>query len=335
MKALVYTQYGTPDLLHYAEVEKPTPKGNEVLIKIHATALNAADGYLLQGKPLPVRALQGFSKPKQPILGSDIAGRVVEAGRSVNHLRVGEAVFGDLSSSGLGGLAEYVCVPESVLTLKPKNLSFVQAAAVPMAAVTALQGLQKFGAIQAGQQVLVHGASGGVGTYAVQLAKALGATVTAVCSTRHLELMRSLGVDYVIDYTKDDFAQSGQQYDMIIGANGYRSLSDYKRALKPQGVYVCTGGTMRQIFASILMGPLMSMGSDKRMGNLSAKANPEDLKLVKTLIEDGKVKPIVDRCFPLNEGQEAMRYLINGHAKGKVVIVIDGSDDQKQNEVLA
>lgn len=335
MKALVYRQYGTPDVLQYTDVEKPTPKENEVLVQIHAASLNAADGYLLQGKPLLVRAMQGFRKPKFPILGSDIAGRVVGVGSSVHELQVGEVVFGDLSASGWGGLAEYVCVPETALTPMPKNLSFAQAAAVPMAAVTALQGLRKFRAITAGQHILVNGASGGVGTYAVQLAKTWGARVTAVCSTRHVELLLSLGADDVIDYTKADFVQYGERYDVIIGANGYRSLSDYKRVLKPAGAYVCTGGTMRQIFASILVGPLMSIGSGQQMGNLSAKPNVEDLKQVKTLIETGHVKPIIDRCYRLNEGQAALRYLMSGHAKGKVVVVMEASEAHNQSEVQA
>jgi NADPH:quinone reductase-like Zn-dependent oxidoreductase len=323
MKAVVYTEYGSPDVLHMREVEKPSPKDGEVLVRIHATALNAADGYLLKGSPFLVRLMNGgILKPKNTILGSDIAGRVEAVGRKVTQFKPGDEVFGDLSAQGGGGFAEYVAAPEKALVLKPSSLSFEQAAAVPMAAVTALQGLRDKGKIQSGQKVLINGASGGVGTFAVQIAKAFGAEVTAVCSTRNVDAMRSLGADHIIDYKQEDFTQSGQRYDLIIAANGYHPISAYRRALKPEGIYVCTGGTMPQIFQSIILGAFISMTGKKKMGNLMAHPDTQDLAFVSTLIEAGKVLPVIDRCYPLSETAEAMRYLSEGHARGKVVIAV-------------
>ena len=238
MKAIVYTEYGSPDVLHLKDVEKPVPADDEVLVKVHAVSVNAADLHLLRADPFLIRLSSGFLKPKHTILGSDIAGRVEAVGSNVTQFKPGDEVFGDISACGWGGFAEYVCVRENALVLKPTNLSFEQAAAVPMAAVTALQGIRHAGQIRPGQKALINGASGGVGTFAVQLAKSFGAEVTAVCSTRNLETARSIGADHVIDYTKEDFATNGQQYDLILAANGDRSISDYKRALSPKGVYV-------------------------------------------------------------------------------------------------
>jgi NADPH:quinone reductase-like Zn-dependent oxidoreductase len=324
MKAIVYTEYGTPAVLHLQEVEKPTPKEDEVLVKIHAAAVNAADGYMLSGKPFLVRLMTGgLRKPKHTILGADIAGQVEAIGQNVKKFKPGDAVFGDLSGCGWGGFAEYVAVPESALALKPAHLSFAQAAAAPMAAITALQGLRDKGKIQAGQKVLINGASGGVGTFAVQLAKAFGAEVTAVCSTRNVDMVRSLGADHIIDYTHEDFTQNGRRYDLIIAANGYRPISAYRRALSPDGTYVCTGGSMRQIFASILLGPLLSMSGRQKMGNLAAKSNQQDLATVGELLEAGKVVPVIDRCYPLSETAEALRYVGTKHARGKVVITLE------------
>ena len=321
MKAIVYTEYGSPDVLHLKEVAKPTPKDNEVLVKVFAVSANAADLHLLRADPFLIRMSSGLLKPKNTILGSDIAGRVEVIGSNVKEFKPGDEVFGDISAGGWGGFAEYVCAQEDALVLKPANLSFEETAAVPMAAVTALQGLRTEGHIQSGQKVLINGASGGVGMFAVQIAKALGAEVTAVCSTRHLDIVRSIGADHVIDYTREDFTQNGKRYDLILAANGARSISDYQRALGPKGTYVMSGGAMSQMMQAMLMGPWMSRNGQK-MGNLAAKPNKQDLAFIKELLEAGKVKPVIDRCYPLSEVPEALRYLEEGHAQGKVVITV-------------
>jgi NADPH:quinone reductase-like Zn-dependent oxidoreductase len=320
MKAMVATQYGSPDVLQLTEVARPTPKDDEILIKVHAAALNAADWHLLRGKPVLMR-LMGFGllKPKNTILGADIAGRVEAVGSNVTKFKPGDEVFGDLSGCGWGGFAEYVCAREQAVVLKPANVTFEQAAAAGMAAVTALGG---FRTIQPGQKVLINGASGGVGTFAVQIAKALGAEVTAVCSPQKVDMVRSIGADHVIDYTREDFTRNGQQYDLIIAANGYHSLADYKRALSPSGTYVMTGGAGAQMAQAIFFGPLMSMGGSKKMGNLMSKPSQKDLTAIKELLEAGKVVPVIDRTYPLSEVPAALRYLEEGHAKGKVVITV-------------
>ncbi|MFZ1402042.1 MAG: NAD(P)-dependent alcohol dehydrogenase [Anaerolineae bacterium] len=323
MKAIVYTEYGSPDVLQLKEVAKPTPKDNEILIKIYAVSVNAADLHLLRADPFLIRLSSGLLKPKNEILGSDIAGRVEAVGSNVTQFKVGDEVFGDISACGWGGFAEYACARENAFALKPTNLSFEEAAAVPMAAVTALQGIRYAGQIRPGQKVLINGASGGVGTFAVQLAKSSGAEVTAVCSTRNLDMARSIGADHVIDYTKEDFTKTGQQYDLILAANGDRSISDYRRALSPKGIYVQTGGSMAQMTQAMLQGPWISMTGSKKMGNMGvAKPNQNDLALMKELLEAGKVKPVIDRCYPLSEVPDAIRYLEEGHAKGKVVITV-------------
>jgi NADPH:quinone reductase-like Zn-dependent oxidoreductase len=324
MKAIVGTQYGSPDVLHVQEVAKPTPQGNEVLVKVHAVSVNAADLHALSGKPFLMRLMgYGLLKPKNTILGAAIAGRIEAIGGSVTQFQPGDEVFGDLSGSGWGGFAEYVCARADVLVLKPANMTFEQAAAVPLAAITALQGLRDKGHIQAGQKVLIYGASGGVGTFAVQIAKSFGAEVTAVCSTGNVDLMRSLGADHVLDYTQEDFAQNGQQYDLIIAANGDHSIADYQRALSPNGTYVMTGGSNKQMFQAMLLGPWISRTGSKQMGNLLAKPNTRDLGFVKALLEAGTVVPVIDRCYPLSEGVAAVRYLVKGHAKGKVLISME------------
>lgn len=322
MQAMVYEQYGSPDVLLRKELAQPVPRAGEVLIKVHAAALNAADWHLLRGDPFLLRFSFGLRKPKHPILGSDIAGVVEAVGSGVTQLKPGDAVFGDISRSGSGGFAEYVCAPASALAPKPANLSYEQAAAVPMAAVTALQGLRNLGKLQAGQSVLIVGASGGVGTFAVQLAKLLGAEVTAVCSTQKLDMARALGADHVIDYTREDFAGNGQQYDLILAANGSRSIFDCRRALRPQGRYVVTGGSMKLIFQAMLLGPLLAMTGDQELGNLLAQPNQQDLLYLKELLEAGKLAPVIDRCYPLHEVPAALRYLEAGHAHGKVVIAV-------------
>lgn len=326
MKAVVYEIYGSPDVLKVKEVEKPTPKDNEVLIKVQAAAVNAADWRLLKGDPFVVRLMAGFLKPKNKILGADVAGQVEAVGRNVKRFQPGDEVFGDLSGCGWGAFAEYVCADENALALKPVNMTFEQAASVPMAAVTALQGLRDKGKVQPGQKVLINGASGGVGSFAVQIAKSFGAEVTAVCSTRNLDRARSMGADQVIDYTQEDFTQNGRHYDLIIAANGYHSISAYKRALSPQGTYVMLGGSGAQIFQGMVLGPCMSMTGRKKMGNLLAKPNAQDLAFMKELLEAGKIAPVIDRCYPLSEVPEALRYLGEGHATGKVIITVAQAD---------
>ena len=322
MKAVVYTKYGSPDVLQLKEVEKPTPKDNEVLIRIHAASANAADWHLLRGDPFLLRLGYGLLKPNNTILGADIAGRVEAVGNNVTQFQPGDEVFGDISGCGLGGFAEYVSVPEHAVISKPASMTFEEAAAVPMAAVTALQGLRDKGQIQPGQKVVIHGASGGVGTFAVQIAKAFRAEVTAVCSTRKVDLVRSIGADHVIDYTQEDFTKNGQRYDLILAANGNRSMFEYKRALAPTGRYVVTGGSMAQLFQAMLLGPLLSTAGRQKMGNVLARPNQKDLACMKELLEAGKVIPVIDRCYPLSETAEAIRYLEAGHARGKVVITV-------------
>ena len=326
MKAIVCTKYGSPDVLQFKEVEKPTPKDDEVLVKIHAASVNAYDWHLLTADIFLVRLMGGgLLKPKNTRLGADIAGRVEAVGRNVKQFQQGDDVFGDLAGHGNGSFAEYVSASESAFALKPANLSFEEAAAVPMAATTALQGLRDQGRIQPGQKVLIQGASGGVGTFAVQIAKSFGAEVTAVCSTRNVDLARSLGAHHVIDYTKEDFTKSGQQYDLILGVNGYHSLSAYKFALAPQGIYVMAGGSTAQIFQAMLLGSWMSKAGGKKMGGVSARPNKVDLVVMKVLLETGKVVPVIDRRYPLSATAEALRYLGEGHARGKIVITVEHS----------
>jgi NADPH:quinone reductase-like Zn-dependent oxidoreductase len=321
MKAMVYTEYGPPDVLRFEEVEKPTPRENEVLVSVMAASINYPDWSLLRGDPFLIRLMTGgLLKPNYTVLGADIAGRVQAVGRNVTQFQPGDEVFGDISGCGFGGFAEYVSVPEDALALKPSNVTFEQAAAAPMSAVVALQGLRDKGQIQPGQKVLINGASGGIGTFAVQIAKSFGAQVTGVCSTRNLDMVRSIGADRVIDYTKEDFVSEGQPYDLILATAGYRSIFDYHRALSPGGRYVVTGGSMAQVFQPMLLGPFLSMTGSKKMGNLSAKPDQEDLGFVKELFEAGKVVPVIDRCYPLGEVAEALRYYGQGRSRGKVVI---------------
>lgn len=320
MKAIVCTKYGPPDGLHMKDVEKPVPQENQVLVRVQAASVNALDWHLSTADIFLVRLMgMGMFKPKNSILGADIAGIVEAVGKNVTQFKPGDEVFGD---AGHGGFAEYTATSEKNLALKPKNLSFEEAAAVPVAALTALQGLRNEGKIQAGQKVLINGAAGGVGTFAVQIAKSFGAEVTAVCSTRNLEQARRLGADHVIDYTKEDFTRSGQQYDLIFAANGYHSLSEYKRALKPEGIYIMAGGKAAQIFQAMLLGNWMSEKDGKKMGGVSAHMDQKDLLTLKELVEAGKIVPAIDKCYPLSEVPEALRYLGSGHARGKLVITV-------------
>jgi NADPH:quinone reductase-like Zn-dependent oxidoreductase len=329
MKAIVYHTYGSPDVLKLEEVQKPVPQDDEVLVKVHAASVNAGDwAHLLRAKPFMMRLMgYGLLKPKNTILGSDIAGRVEAVGRNVTQFQSGDEVFGNTAKYGFGGFAEYVAVPENAWVLKPTNISFEEAAAVPQAALTALQGLRDKGHIQKGQKVLINGAGGGVGTFAVQIAKSFGAEVTAVCSTRNLDIVRSIGADHVIDYTQEDFTRNGQQYDLILAANGYHSISDYKRALSPTGTYVTTGGSDAQMFQTMLLGPWISRTGRQKMGNSAHKPNQKDLIFMKELLEAGKVTPVIDRRFPLRDVADAIRYLEAGHAQGKVVITVDQNDN--------
>jgi NADPH:quinone reductase-like Zn-dependent oxidoreductase len=324
MKAIVYYKYGSPDVLELREVEKPTPKDDEVLTRVHATSVVYSDLAFVRGKPSLVRLMgSGLIKPRYKILGVDVAGRVEAVGRNVKQFGPGDEVFGDLSECGRGAYAEYVCARENALALKPANCSFEEAAAVPEAAVVALQGLRDKGHIQPGQKVLISGASGGIGTFAVQIAKSFGAEVTGVCSTRNVDMVRSIGADQVIDYTQEDFTRTGRRYDLILATAGYRSLFDYKRALSPEGIYVVTGGSMAQIFQPMLLGPWISMTGSKKMVNLSVRPNRKDLTFMKELLEAGKVVPVIDRRYTLSEVAEALRYYEEGHAQGKVVITVE------------
>jgi len=325
MHAIVAARYGKPDVLQLKEVEKPTPKDDEVLIKIQAASLNAYDWHLLTADIFVVRLMGGgLLKPKNKIPGADIAGRVEAVGRNVKQFQPGDDVFGEISH---GGFAEYACGRENRLASKPANLSFEEAAAVPMAALTALQGLRDTGRIQPGQKVLINGASGGVGTYAVQIAKSFGAEVTAVCSTGKMEAARSIGADRVIDYTKEDFTKNGEHYNLIFAANGYHPILHYRRALSAKGIYVMAGGTKAQIFQAMLLGPWVSLSGNKKMRGVSANVNQKDLVILKELLEAGKIKPVIDRRYPLSEVPEALRYLGEGHARGKVVITLEYNDN--------
>ncbi|MBE0664190.1 MAG: NAD(P)-dependent alcohol dehydrogenase [Candidatus Aminicenantes bacterium] len=322
MKASVYHNYGSPDVLHLEDVDRPAPKDDEVLIEVHAASVNSADWRLLRASPWFLRLMgPGLLKPKNKILGTAMTGRVEAVGGKVRKFRPGDEVFGDLSNCGRGGFAEYVSVPESELGLKPANSSFAEAAAVPEAALVALQGLRDKGRIQKGQKVLICGASGGIGTFAVQIAKYFGAEVTGVCGATNLDLVRSLGADHVIDYAKEDFTRNGQLYDLILAVRGYHSIFAYKRALSPKGIYVMTGGSWAQIFQALFIGPWISMAGSRKLGALTVKPN-QDLALMKELIEAGKVKPVIDRRYPLGETAEAFRYFAEGHARGKVVITV-------------
>ena len=322
MQAIVYHNYGSPDVLKLEEVQKPVPQDDQVLVKVAAAATAAGDWHLLRADPFMVRFMYGLLKPKHKILGADVAGRVDAVGRNVTQFKPGDEVFGDLSRSGFGAYAEYVAVPETALALKPRRLTFEQAAAVPVSAVTALLGLRA-GNIQAGQAVLINGASGGVGTYAVQIAKAFGGEVTAVCSTGNVAMARALGADHVVDYTREDFSQSDRKYDLILAVNGYKPIRTYQRALAPTGSYIMTGGSTAQMFQAMLMGPLLSRKSGQKLGNIMAKPNQADLVLVRELIDAGKVTPVIDRCYPLRAVADAIRYVEAGHAKGKIVITVE------------
>lgn len=321
MKAIVRTKYGSPDVLRLQEIDKPDPMDNQVLVRVHAASVNPLDWHILRGEPFLVR-LMGFGllKPKHQILGADMAGRVEAVGKNVIQFKAGDEVFG----SSMGGFAEYACVREDKLVLKPTAMTFEQAAAVPVAGITALQALRDRGRLQLGQQVLIHGASGGVGTFAVQIAKALGAHVTGVCSERNVEMVLSIGADHVIDYTKKDFWRSGKEYDLIVDNAAFHSIRKPLRALKPTGIYVGVGGSTSpaSLLLSLILNPLISKIKGRKIVSFMANVNQTDLAVLKELLEAGKVVPVIDRKYPLSDTPQAIRYVEEGHARGKVVITV-------------
>ncbi len=324
MKAIICPKYGSPDVLQVREVVKPVPQEDELLIQIHAASLNSRDIRMLRANPFYMRLMPGgLFSPKNKVLGADLAGRVEAVGSNVRQYKPGDEVFGYLpSATGRGTFAEYVCARENLLTLKPANLTFEQAAAVPVAAMTALQGLRDNGKILPGQKVLINGASGGVGTYAVQIAKAFRAEVTAVCSTRNLDVVRSLGADHVIDYQVEDFTKNGQQYDLILAVNGYHPLSDYLHALKPEGAYVVAGGSMFQLFQAAINKKKISKTGHQKIYITTLVQSQEDLILIKELLESEKIMPVIDACYPISKTVEAFWYFEKVHPKGKVVISV-------------
>jgi NADPH:quinone reductase-like Zn-dependent oxidoreductase len=329
MKAMVNAKYGPPDVLELTEVGKPVPEDDEVLVKVHAASVNPADWHILRGEPYVARLQLGLREPKERVLGCDVAGRVEDVGENVEMLQPGDDVFGSPFMHGFGAFAEYVCVSEDLLAPTPANLSFEQAAAVPLAASTALQGLRDHGGIEPGHRVLIVGASGGVGTFAVQIAKSFGAEVTGVCSTKNVEMVRSLGADHVTDYTREDFTQSGREYDHIFQLAGTRSPSECRRALAPKGSLVQISGDsdghwigpVDRIIHALVLSPFVS----QNMASFTVIPNKEDLRFLKQLIEAGKLTPVIDKSYPLAEVPEAIRYLENGHARGKVVITVPGA----------
>ncbi len=323
MKAIVQTEYGSPDVLSLKEVDKPAVKDNGVLVRVHASSVNAADWHLMRGTPFIARLAFGLRKPKFKTLGIDVAGRVEAVGQNVTQFRPGDDVFGDISECGFGGFAEYVCVPQDALAIKPENISFEQAAAVPGAALTALHALCKSGQIQAGQRVLINGASGGVGSFAVQIAKAFGAEVTAVCSTKKVDMVRSIGADRVIDYTQTDVTKTGQPYDLILDAAAYRSVFDYLPILTRTGTYVLIGGSTTRLFQVMLfLGPLISLISRRKVKCVVLTPNQADLIILRDLLEAGKIVPWIDRRYNLSEVPAAIRYLEQRQVVGKVAISV-------------
>jgi NADPH:quinone reductase-like Zn-dependent oxidoreductase len=326
VKAILFTQYGSPDVLQLSEVEKPAPRENQVLVKVHAASANPLDWHRMSAKPFLVRLGDGFLKPKDPKLGADVAGVVEAIGNNVTEFKPGDEVFGVCS----GSFAEYCIAGKSKLALKPANLTFEAAAAVPVAAFTALQGLRDKGQVQVGQKVLINGASGGVGTFAVQIAKSFGAEVTGVCSTKNLDMVCSIGADHVVDYTREDFTRNGQRYDLIYDAVGNRSIFDYMRALSPQGKCVIAGFTgLPRLFEQMILGPRMSKAEGKQIiGQGMAATSQQNLLAIKELLESGKVASVIDRSYALRDTAEAIRYLERGHARGKVVITVEQNNDK-------
>ncbi len=323
MKAVVYTEYGSPDVLELKEVEKPAPKDNEVLIKVHAASINSMDWDMLTGKPVEYRLFSGLLKPtKTNILGCDLAGRIEAVGRNIKQFHPGDDVFGDLCEGSWGGFAEYACARENELTLKPAGMTYEEAAATPQAGLLALQGLCDKREIKPGERILINGAGGGVGTFAIQMAKSFGADVTGVDSTGKLDMMSSLGADHVIDYSQEDFTKNGKCYDLILDVKTDRSIFDHRRVLSSNGIYVTVGGRSARILQLVFLGSLICMTGSKKLTLIMHKPN-KDLNILNELFESGKVKPVIDRCFPLSETAEAFQYFGEGHFKGKVVITVE------------
>ncbi|HEY4813886.1 MAG TPA: NAD(P)-dependent alcohol dehydrogenase [Chthoniobacterales bacterium] len=322
MKAIVYHRYGSPDVLQWEEIEKPAPGDNEVLIRVRAASVNPLDWHFMRGMPYVVRIPAGLRKPKVTGLGVDVAGQVEAVGRNVTQLKPGDEVFGSCRRA----FAEYVCASDSSLVMKPDNVTFEQAASVPVAAFTALQGLRDKGHIQPKQKVLINGAAGGVGSFAVQIAKSFGADVTGVCSTRNVGMVRSIGADQVIDYTQEDFTKSGQRYDLLFDAVGNHSLFACRRVLTPKGVLIMAGGEggrwMVRALGRAITALVLSRFVSQNLTGLLARTRKEDLTVMHQLMEAGKVTPVIDRCYRLSEVPEAIRYLEQGHARGKVVITV-------------
>jgi NADPH:quinone reductase-like Zn-dependent oxidoreductase len=321
MKAVVYTRYGPPDVLRLTDVEMPAPKDNEVLVKVHAVSLNASDWEMLQGKPLYSR-IAGPFRPRHHILGSDIAGQVEATGRNATLFQPGDEVLADILSH-MGGFAEYVCVPESALARMPAGMTYEEAAALPQAGAIALQGIRDSGHVQPGQKVLINGAGGGSGMYAVQLAKLHGAEVTGVDNAEKLEFMRSLGADHVIDYTREDFTRNGRTYDLVLDLAAHRSAFAYKRSLTPGGHYLYVGGSVATLLQVLLIGPLTGRAAGKRIRLLAVRLGAQHLAPIVELCQAGKIATVIDRRYQLNEVPEALRYLGEGHAKGKVVVIVE------------
>ena len=323
MKAITYTEYGSPDVLKLTEVERPTPEDHEVLIRILASSVNPLDWRLLRGRPFFTRLLMGgLRRPKPTRPGVDVAGRVDAIGRSVTGFKPGDEVFGTCR----GAFAEFACAAEEKLAPKPAEVPFEEAAAVPVAAISALQALRDKGGIRPGQKVLIDGASGGVGTFAIQIARQFGADVTAVCSTGNVDRARSLGAGHVIDYTREDFTKSGERYDLIVAANSHRPIFDYRRALRRDGTYVMVGGGWSQIFQAVLLAPLLSRIGSMKMTFFVARINRTDLAFLGDLLAARKIVPVIDRRYALSDVAEAVRYVEDGHAKGKVVITVEHPD---------
>lgn len=324
MKAVVITRYGPPaDVLRLTDIATPEPGADELLIKVYASSVNPVDDLAIKGPLFFLPTIGRLLKPKRTVAGVDFAGRVESTGRSVTRFRAGDEVFGAwFKGKSMGAFAEYMCVPEESLAPKPLNLSFEEAAAVPVAALTALQGLRDHGRIQAGQKVLIEGASGGVGSFAVQLAKSFGAEVTAVCSARNVDAARAIGADHVIDYAREDFTKGGFRYDLIFGANAHHSIFAYRRVSCRGGVTVVAGGSLAMIFQAMVLGPLFSRIGEKKVRFFIAKMSGRDLLALKDLVEAGDVAPVIDRRYPLSEVADAVAYREEGHARGKVVITI-------------
>jgi NADPH:quinone reductase-like Zn-dependent oxidoreductase len=320
MRAVTFHEYGPPSVLKVEERADPVPGPGQVRVRVRACSMNAADWHILRADPFLARFAVGLFKPRFQVLGCDLAGVVEALGPGANRFQVGDEVMGELGSSGWGAFADRVCAPEAVLAAKPANIGFDAAAAAPLAGVTALQGLRREARLQAGEAVLVNGASGGVGTFAVQLARVLGGRVTAVCSTGNVEQCQALGAEEVVDYTRTDFTRGAKRYDVILAANGYHRLADYRRALAPGGRFLMTGGSGRQTAETILLGGLASLGSGKRLGFVSMKSNREDLEFLRDRLADGSVRSVIDRSYPLEQVPAALAYLEQGHARGKVVI---------------